>query len=220
MHHPRRSSLYTEVSLRTNQRIRKRFWQIVGELSVRKAPKLFGLFDPAPGKLPKLTRKWRDKKVAILSGLVEQGNLPALRRWVNKSTEKAEVRFGGRVPKNDKAIVVKDSLIARGHQHRHLVYVSFGRRRRCLKVGRSDNGLDRIANQWSQYYFRDARRVAVYFPNKRKTRMLPALECALTHLFPPFHSYQKPSKRKYAQKCLACQQIKFVERTLRKLFPA
>jgi len=115
--------------------------------------------------------------------------------------------------------VVRDRLAAKWGNHQQLVYVSF-QGRKCLKVGRSDRGLDRIAGQWSHYFFRDASRVTVYFPGKDKKKILPALECALDHLHKPFHSYQKPSERKYRQKCPACQQKKLLDRLVRELFPA
>lgn len=200
--------------------MRKQFREILNELLLRKAPDLLSLFYSGTRRLPKLTRKWRERQIETLTGLIEQAHIPDLRRWVKKATVKAEVRFSGRTAKNDKAIVVRDDLLKRIGPHSHLAYVSFARGGRCLKVGRSDHGLNRIASQWDKYYFRDATRVAVYYPKQRKKKILPALECALHHVFNPFHLYQWPPQRKFLDKCRACHDMTHIRNTVRKLFPA
>jgi site-specific DNA-cytosine methylase len=207
--------------MKFSPRLRNRFRKAVTQLGQRRAYKLLRIVESARGRQPELRRKWRDGKINELQGIVERAYLPHLRRWVRKQTDKTGVRFNrGRVSKDAKASEVRDRLLKRWGKHRHLAYVSFAGRRRCLKVGRSDTGFGRIVSQQDAYYFRDASRVDVYFPKSEKRRMLPALECALTHLFLPYHYYQKPAKRKYRKTCAACHAMKLVSKIARELYPA
>jgi hypothetical protein len=201
------------------QRIQSDFKWTLGKVATRKASRLLRLVGFSPRKVPELTAQWRDKQIDHLKSLIEEAYLPHLRGWVRKNTVRREVRFGSRFAKNDKALEVKQRLEARGCSHRHLVYVSFRGRKKCLKVGMSDRGLRRIASQWGQYFFRDASRVVVYFPKRKKRKILPALECALTHIFYPFHLYHWPSQRKYRERCRACRDMDNAKTLVKKIFP-
>ena len=207
--------------MRFSPRLRKRFGRIVSRLGQRRAWNLLQIFGSPRGPQPKLRKKWRDGKIGELQDIVELAHLPHLRRWVRKNTQKAGVRFNrSRTAKDAKASEVRDRLIRRRGKQRHLAYVSFAGRRRCLKVGRSDHGFGRIVSQQDAYYFRDASRVDVYFPKYERKRMLPALECALTHLFIPYHFYQKPAARRYGRTCPVCHDMKLVRKIARELYPA
>jgi len=206
--------------MRFSPELQKSFREIVGKLGQRRASKLLRIVGGPRGPQPELGRRWREKKIDELQGIVEKAYLPHLKHWVDKNTRRVGVRFNrGRVSKDAKASEVRDRLTKRWGGQRHLVYVSFASAKRSLKVGRSDSGFGRIMSQQDAYYFRDASRVDVYFPKRQKKRMLPALECALTHLFPPYHYYQKPSARKYRQTCAACHAMKLVSKTARELYP-
>jgi hypothetical protein len=200
-------------------RLLKKYRKILTELSLRKMSKLLVIVGDSKRKLPNLRRPWRDKKIRELEELVYRGYRPVLRAWIKKNTVKREVRFTSRIEKNNKALAVKERLEKKWGRHRHLVYVSFGSGRKCLKVGRSDNGLGRVAGQYAAYYFRDSRRVAVYFPKRKKKKVLPPLECALTHLFRPFHLYQRPAQTKFREKCPACRDARKVKKGAKRLFP-
>ncbi len=207
--------------MKFSPRLRNRFREAVSELGQRRAYKLLRIVESPRGRQPKLRKKWRDRTIGELQEIVERAYLSHLLRWVGKKTRRAGVRFNrGRVPKDSKASEVRDRLVKRWGEHRHLAYVSFAGRRRCLKVGRSDHGLERIVGQQDTYYFRDASRVDVYFPKHEKKRMLPALECALTHLFLPYHYYRKPAARKYGKRCRACHAMRLVSKIARELYPA
>jgi hypothetical protein len=207
--------------MKSSPRLHKRFRRIVSQLASRSAYELLSVVATPRGPQPRLRKKWRDKKIVELQDIVETAHLPHLRRWVHKHTRRVGVRFGrGRVSKDAKASEVRDRLVKRWGKQRHLAYVSFAGRMHCLKVGRSDHGYGRIVSQQDAYYFRDASRVEVYLPKFEKKRMLPALECALTHLFAPYHYYQKPSARRYRQACSACLDMKLVRKLVRELYPA
>jgi hypothetical protein len=190
-------------------------------MAFRKGWKLLDVVKRARGAPRKLRRKWRERKIDELQDLVETAYVPHLRRWVRRNTHRAEVRFNrARIAKDAKASEVRDRLLGRWGRQRYLVYVPFARRGKCLKVGLSDHGFGRIVSQQDAYYFRDASRVAVFFPKRKKKKVLPALECALTHVFLPLHLYHNPASRKYRQKCPACHEMRVVTKAARKLFPA
>lgn len=174
-------------------RAKRRFIQIINKLSEKNAWRLLRMVRDSPGVISKLSRKWREKRIDELQDLVEEAHRREMKKWVLKTADKRQVIFRKRIEKNDKAVHVRDHLAKNWNPHHPVVYVPFKKGGECLKVGRSDNGLGRIASQSFNYYFRDARRVAVYFPRRKKRKVLPALECALTHLYRPFHLYTTPS---------------------------
>ncbi|HEV2182543.1 MAG TPA: hypothetical protein VGR39_02575 [Candidatus Acidoferrales bacterium] len=206
--------------MRISPKLQKRFRKTVGQIGQRASWELLRIVGSPRGPQLKLSRKWRDKRIAELQDIVEKAYLPYLHRWVSQHTHRVGVRFNNHFAKEAKASEVRYRLTERMGNHQHLAYVSFAGRDRCLKVGRSDNGYGRIVSQQDAYYFRDASRVEVYFPKYRKKSMLPALECALTHLYDPYHYYQKPAARKYRQTCPACHAMKVVRKVARALYPA
>jgi hypothetical protein len=104
---------------------RRRFVDVVEDLSERNAWRLLSMVRNAPGVTPKLTRKWRERKIDELQDLVEEAHRKQLKRWVRKNSYSQQVIFRKRIEKNDKAVHVRDRL-ARDWNPRHpLVYVSF-----------------------------------------------------------------------------------------------
>lgn len=200
-------------------RSKKRFLEIVRRLSDKSAWQLLGMVRDSPGTIPKLKKHWREKKIVELQDLVEGAHRPELKKWVHKIADSQEVIFRKRIEKNDKAIHVRDRLARDWNLHHPVVYLPFKKGGECLKVGRSDNGLGRIASQSFHYYFRDASRVMVYFPKRRKKKVLPALECALTHLYRPFHLYNWPAEKKFLAKCQVCRDMRKVKKVVRERFP-
>lgn len=215
-----RRALYGRSELRITSRLRKQFRHLINELWRKKAAQLIALFDPSPGKLPKLSRKWRDDKITSLMELVISTHLAPLRRWVAANTEHKSVRFNRYTPKTEKAVLVRERLERLWGHERHLVYASFAKGGKCLKVGRSDKGLNRIRNQKNAIYFCNASRIDVYFPTRRKKKTLPALECALTHLHDPQYRDSWPALTKWHEKCPACQDTMKVDDEVRRIFPA
>jgi len=198
---------------------RKRFEGIVAELSKKNVWRLLEMVRNSPGVIPKLKKKLREKRIEELQGLVEKAHCRQLKKWVRKNADVQRVIFRGAIEKNDKAIHVRDHLTKTWNPHHPVAYASFNSHGKCLKVGRSDNGLNRIANQAYSYYFRDAKRVVVYFPKRKKRKVLPALECALTHLYEPFHLYSWPAEKKFLLRCPTCRDMKAVKKVVRERFP-
>lgn len=205
--------------MKFKRRAKKRFMEIVKKLTEKNAWRLLAMVRDSPGVIPKLNRKWREKRIDELQDLVEEAHRRELRKWVQKNAAKQQVIFRKRIEKNDKAVHVRDHLGKKWNPRHPVVYVPFKKGGECLKVGRSDNGLGRIASQSFNYYFRDAKRVAVYFPKRKKKKILPALECALTHLYRPFHLYNWPAEKKFLSKCPTCRDMKAVKKIVRERFP-
>jgi hypothetical protein len=213
-------ALYGRSELHITSHLRKEFRRVLNELWRKKAAQLIALFDPSPGRLPRLSRKWRDDKIDSLLDLAVSAHLPPLRRWVAANTTRKRVLFSRQTPKTEKAVKVKEKLENSWGHERHLVYASFAKGRKCPKVGRSDTGLNRIRKQRTSIHFCNASRVDVYFPIRRKKKTLPALECALTHLHNPVHRENRPASRKWREKCPACRDTVKVKTEVRKIFPA
>ena len=139
--------LYRRSELHITTHAMKEFRHTINEIWQRKAAQLIALLYPSPGKLPKLSRKWRDDKIDTLKDLVASIHLAPLRRWVTGNTVRKSVRFSKYTAKTEKAVIVRKRLEKLWGREPHLVYASFAKGRKCLKVGRSDRGLNRIRNQ-------------------------------------------------------------------------
>ncbi len=145
-----------------------------------------------PGAIPTFNRRYRDTQIKSIQHILSRSMRKNLKFWVRDTTTRRSVFLNG-IAGNRKWEVVRRRL-QRYQNQRNLVYV-FWRGRKCLKVGRSEIGLKRIEQQKGSALFQKASRVAVFFPSNGVKRSIPALECALTHLYnikPPI----RPSKKK------------------------
>jgi len=204
----------------TNPRLRKRFRDTINKLWRREGAKLFAYIEHNPGPPSRLSRSWRDRQADLLGDLVIASYLPYLRRWVRKRATRLHVRFSARTPRGEKARLVSERLTRRGWgHHKNIVYASFVGRKKCLKVGRSNVGLKRIVSQRRDVSFWHAGRVVLFFPKKRKRKVLPALECALTHLYDPIYTDIWPAQTKYGEKCPACRDTVGLRKLVEELFP-
>ena len=200
--------------------LRRRFDAILDELWRRKCLSAFAAFTPSRGRHPRFTKSYREDRIEDLVDLITEAYIPYFRAWVGKTADKVQTRIPKGIEGNSRADWVASKLAEQCGRHKHLVYVSFAGRRKCWKVGRSDRGLKRISSQADAYFFYHSNRVAVFYPRRRKKRVLPALECALTHIYDPHHLPKWPSLTKYLQKCPACRDIGQVRSIVRRIFPA
>ena len=168
-----------------------------------------------PGPTPAFSRKYRESQLRAIGTILDTSMRKRLKAWVKKTTTCRSVHLDG-VPGTRKWRVLQSRL--QHHQkQRNIVYV-FWRGSKCLKVGRSEIGLDRIKQQKGSAIFQKARRVAVFFPSNGLKRSIPALECALTHIY-QLKPAVTPSKRKWRDRCLLCRTKRSVRKKLRRLFP-
>jgi hypothetical protein len=193
--------------------------RILEEMWSRRASRLLRTVgERTRGRVPGFSRDFIQAKIVEIQDLAGEFLIPSLRRRIAHEAHQRRVRFPNRVRRTEKWNVLR-TVLARGRHvsAKHFVYVIWGRDRRCLKVGRSDTGLNRLYGQRDASYFRDSQRITLYFPVSAKR--LPALECRLTHLFRPDLYRVKPAQRKYRTKCEVCQLQRRVKREVESMFP-
>lgn len=168
-----------------------------------------------PGPIPTFSRRYREAQIKSIQLIVYRSMRKELKSWVKNTTTRRSVFLNG-IAGGQKWEVLRNRL-HRYEKQRNLVYV-FWRGKKCLKVGRSEIGLKRIEQQKGSALFQKARRVVVFFPSGGLKRSVPALECALTHLYniePPI----KPSKKKWRERCPLCKKRSWVKKKIRAWFP-
>ena len=200
--------------------LRREFRLHLQELWRRKAVKLWQFTTRPGGRQPAFSKGWREKQIDALQNLVIEAHIPVLRRWVKRETARVRTRFEKSDPRSDRAKEVRRILVNRGWERKDLVYATFDRRGRCLKVGRSNVGSKRISRQSKDISFWHAREVIVYFPHRKTKRVLAALECALTHLLDPVHTEIWPARTRYLEKCPACRDSDRIRSLVEELLPA
>jgi hypothetical protein len=203
-----------------NQRIRKKFRDRVEELWKRKGAKLREFSVRGRRQQPRFTRSWREQQLDALQDLVLDAYHPWLKKWVNKNTARVHFVFSRTDPRPERGRIVRKTLLARGLERKHLVYATFRADDRCLKVGRTNVGSKRISQQSKDVSFWHAKKIVVYIPHSKEKRVLPALECALTHLLDPLNKEVWPAQSKYLDKCKACRDCDRVRALVEALFPA
>jgi len=190
--------------------------QLLKKMWVRKtAPLLRDIGLKKAGPVPAFDRRYREGKIRQLGFFINQGMRKDLQKWVKKKASRKSVLLGGTNGKNKWAVL--RARLARQQKRRNLVY-AFWRDGQCLKVGRSEKGLGRIKQQKETVSFQRAKRVTVFFPKDNRKRSVPALECALTHLFEP-PAPMKPAKRKWRDQCTVCKLKSRIKNQVRRLFP-
>ena len=172
------------------------------------------------GRRARFTRTYREKKLNLLLDLAEKASLPKIKKWVRTNTKRRSIFFNKGL-RGERKYETLEERLGRERRHPNLVYIFWGGHRKCPKVGRSDKGLQRLEAQRDHKYFRDARRITLFFSTRKKKSTLPALECALTHLYAPSPSYTrvKPARRKFRQECFVCNLQHDIKSRIRTIFP-
>jgi hypothetical protein len=212
--------MHRKPFLITNRRLAKRFTEQVSRLWRRKSRHLLDFVERPPGRQATFSRRWREREIDKLQNVLLEAYMPKLRRWVQDGNARLVVKFSRGDPRGERASMVRDAMVQRGLNRKHLVYASFRGDGKCLKVGRSNTGAGRIVQQRKDVAFWNATRVVVYFPHRRKKKVLPALECALTHLLDPIHTDIWPAQIKYHERCPACRDSARIRKLVEGLFPA
>lgn len=101
------------------------------------------------------------------------------------------------------------------HNHRCSIYV-FWTGRKCLYVGKTEKGPDRIISHIFNKRFGSPTRIDVNLVHGK--RDLPILECLAIHRFNPRINQMGASKKKYAAKCPLCKRKRQIEKDLRRMF--
>ncbi len=88
---------------------------------------------------------------------------------------------------------------------------SFFKYRRCLKVGRTTRGIERLRGYGDTWMLRDATTLYLMIPNQAPRRNLPKYECIYHHIYSPRKNSMRPSQPRYTKECPICsveQEIK------------
>lgn len=96
-----------------------------------------------------------------------------------------------------------------------LVYIFWGKGKKCLYVGRTIKGKQRPQSHFHRDWFKEARRIDVFTATPKN---IPMMECLATHRYNPTQSKIKPSKKKYFKKCPICETHKKIQQEVRSIF--
>jgi hypothetical protein len=100
-------------------------------------------------------------------------------------------------------------------RHKCSVYV-FWTGRKCVYVGKTEKGPDRIISHIYSKRFGNPTRIDVYLTHGK--RDLPILECLAIHRFNPKINQMGASKKKFAAKCPLCKCRRQIKKELRRMF--
>jgi len=97
-----------------------------------------------------------------------------------------------------------------------LIYAFWGRRKKCIYIGRTGSGGRRPSGHFDKFWFSEVRRVTIFEVNGNSH--LPKLECLGIHHFQPTRNTNKASTKKWTKACPLCSTHKYIESELRSIF--
>lgn len=100
--------------------------------------------------------------------------------------------------------------------HRNCVYVFWGKKRRCIYVGRTYGGKNRPRSHFDKGWFGRVKRIDIY--PVRLASQLPKLECLAIHRFWPKENKQRAAREKWTKKCPMCRIHRDIHREVRRIF--
>lgn len=170
------------------------------------------------GRPKKIDKEKIKVKINKLNELAEKilirDLLPALfEKMVNEKRQWRVTRGKGRgVYEKQRAF---DRWFTKQIPFSNCIYV-FWAGQKCKYIGRTIKGKGRPQNYFDKYWFQSVTRIDIYSTSRASE--LPALECMAVHRFEPSENDIKPSKRKWAKKCLICRRIQLIKGELKKIF--
>jgi len=100
--------------------------------------------------------------------------------------------------------------------HSNYVYIFWGKQRKCLYVGKTENGKGRPEGHFSKYWFGAAKRIDIHAVSAR-TQVLK-LECLAKHRFAPKYNKIDPPTKKWYKKCPVCKVHSDIHDQMRRIF--
>jgi len=107
-------------------------------------------------------------------------------------------------------------FVRRLGNHQNRVYIFWGKRGKCIYIGRTGNGGSRPDDHFEKYWFGRTRRIDIY-PVKQASQ-LPKLECLAIHRFLPAYNKTKAATQKWTKRCPMCRIHKDIQSELRSIF--
>lgn len=108
-----------------------------------------------------------------------------------------------------------DTWISQNFNHRNLIYI-FWNGRKCLYVGKTENGKGRPQDHFDKFWFSEATRIDIYAV-QQKTQVLK-LECLAKHRFLPSRNKIDPPTKKWYKKCPVCALHEQIYSEMRSIF--
>ena len=171
------------------------------------------------GKSPKFNRDIRNRVIENLKeitaeALVKDFTRKEIKRRVEKKRSWLITRGKG-VNLDAKKENFKEWYDKKCQGHRTCIYI-FWRGRKCLYVGKTQKGPNRIISHIYDKRFGNPSRITLYLT--RAKRNLPILECLAIHNFNPRINKTKAAKKKFTAKCPLCKRTRQIEKDLRRIF--
>ncbi|MBI1807002.1 MAG: GIY-YIG nuclease family protein [Ignavibacteria bacterium] len=97
-----------------------------------------------------------------------------------------------------------------------LVYAFWGKKGKCIYVGRTGSHGSRPSSHFEKYWFPAVRRAKVFSVDGKS--QIPKLECLAIHHFQPSRNKNKASTGKWTKACPLCETHKHIRKELRSIF--
>ena len=93
---------------------------------------------------------------------------------------------------------------------------AFWKKKRCLYVGKTENGKSRPQSHFSKHWFNAATRIDIYVV--KSTSLIHKAECLAIDRWDPIHNKKRSAKTKYRKKCPVCSAVFEIRDELKGLF--
>ncbi|MGA2518041.1 MAG: hypothetical protein ABSG44_16010 [Thermodesulfobacteriota bacterium] len=169
------------------------------------------------GKPPKFGRKKVNKAIERLQQIASD----ALARKLAKTefnrfvSKKKNYQIKGHGPENKKASF-ENWFSKYFPKAKGLLYVFWGKRGRCIYVGRTGSHGSRPSSHFDKYWFSTVKRATIFSINAKSH--IPKLECLAIHHFQPSKNKNKAATKKWTKACPLCKTHKHIEEELRNIF--
>jgi hypothetical protein len=166
-----------------------------------------------PGRSVAFSRQGRDKAIAAILATATSLFLKneGAREFRNVTNGRRLWRIKGRglIDRGNHL-----SIFSQGYPKTPIVYV-FWRSKRCLYVGKGNNG-GRLRSYAKSAYLREASCIEVF--EVRSKSLIGKAECLATHLFRPRDNKVKAARQKWGKKCPICRGHDQLRAEVRSLF--
>jgi hypothetical protein len=129
-----------------------------------------------------------------------------------KKKKQWHVRGWGPDSKKDKFLTWLDEHVT----YSNYIYIFWGNNKRCLYVGKTEDGGNRPTAHFEKYWFVQAKRVDIHAVSAR-TQVLK-LECLAKHRFLPIYNKILPPTKLWYKKCPVCEVHVLIHDEMRRIF--
>lgn len=169
------------------------------------------------GKPPEFGRGKIDAGITKLQAIASDGLARKLAKaeFDEHVAAQKNYRIKGRGPEDKKAEFEK-WFATHFHKRKGLIYAFWGRKKKCIYIGRTGARGSRPSSHFEKYWFSDVKRVTIFSIGGK--RHIPKLECLAIHRFQPTRNKNKAATKKWTKACPLCTTHKYIEGELRNIF--